>query len=134
MPDKSIIPNKYHAFISPSLRRIFLDAQEDNSRAVIENLNTKIAGLKMRILSLNRERDLLINRCDEALTRLKVEEHAVYLAKSKAKADALEMNRLRAGSQITCEVPTSSFNTGVTLLFFFLFAIMKLFSWSAGRK
>jgi hypothetical protein len=109
MPDnlKSIIPKKYHALISPSLRRVFLDAQEDNSPAVIENLNAEIAALKKLVSSLS----LLVD-------------------------DALELNHLRASSRISCEEPasTSWVKTGLTLFFFPVFIFMKLYSLSVGRQ
>jgi hypothetical protein len=57
MPDMSIVPTKYHTYISPPLRPVFLDALEDNSRAVIENLNAEIAALKGRVASLERDND-----------------------------------------------------------------------------
>jgi hypothetical protein len=57
MPDMSIVPTKYHTYISPPLRPVFLDAREDNSRAVIENLNAEIAALKWRVASLERDND-----------------------------------------------------------------------------
>ncbi|KAF8498555.1 hypothetical protein F5888DRAFT_1612373 [Russula emetica] len=102
-PDMSIVPKKYQTFISPPLRRVFLDAREDNSRVVIENLNAEISTLKERVTSLKRDKVLLIDRCDSAqsaLTRLRADERTARLASRKAKADALEnkekLNRLRA--------------------------------------
>jgi hypothetical protein len=41
MPDKYIVPKKYQTLISPSLRRVFLDALEDSGRAVIKNFFPK---------------------------------------------------------------------------------------------
>lgn len=137
MPDKSNIPNRYHAFISPSLRRVFLDAQEDNSRMVIKYLNAEIAALKKRVTTLSRDRGRLMDSRDDALARLRAEEHTVHRANCKARADALEIDRLRAVSKITWEVPTWV-NASLTLFFFFFFAFLKLSaklcSWSAGRK
>jgi hypothetical protein len=75
-PDLSIVPNKYHTFISPPLRRVFLDTREDNSRAVIENLNAENAALKERVTLLERDKDLLTDRCNAAhstVARLSVE-------------------------------------------------------------
>jgi hypothetical protein len=66
----SIVPKKYHTFISPPLRRVFLDAREDNSRVVIEKLDAEIA-------ALNRDKVLLMDRCDSAqraMTRLRADE------------------------------------------------------------
>ena len=55
----SIVPKKYHTFISRPLRRVFLDAREDSSRAEIEYLNKKIA-------ALNHDKVVLVARCDSA--------------------------------------------------------------------
>jgi len=96
----SIIPEKYHNFISLPLRRVFLDAREDNTRAVmIESLNAEIA-------ALNRDKDLFQDRYDSAqgeLARLRANERAARFAAfacSKARADALKdkanLNYLRA--------------------------------------
>src|SRR5258708_2897905 len=141
MPDKSTVPKKYRNFISPSLRRVFLDAQEDNSREVIENLNAEIAALKKRVTSLNRDKDLLMDRCDSesahTSTRLRAEGRSTaHLASGKARADD---NKLRDGPQITgtCEKPTW-FNIGLTLFFFFVLVSMKLpmklYYGSVGRQ
>ncbi len=91
----SIVPKKYHTFISPPLRRVFLgDAREDNnnSRAVIENLGAQIAELQERVMSLNHDKLLLMDRCESAqsaLVRLRSDERAARLANRKAKAEAL---------------------------------------------
>jgi predicted RNase H-like nuclease (RuvC/YqgF family) len=104
-PDMSIVPKKYHTFISPPLRRVFLDAREDNrdSCAVIENLNEDIAVLRERVTSLKRDKDLLMNRCESAqsvVARLSADERNTRVANRKARVDALEdkqeINRLRA--------------------------------------
>jgi hypothetical protein len=97
MPDKSTIPKKYHSLVSPPLRRVFLDGLEDNSHAVIENLNAEIAALKLRL-----------------------DEHTTSLANGKPRADAFEdkqnLSRPKAAStsyrQITWE--------GISKLFKFL--------------
>lgn len=131
-PNKSIIPYKYHAFVSPSLRRIFLDAQEeDNSRAVIENLNAEIAALKEHITSLNRDKHILMKSYDDARTRLRAEEHPVYCEDCKARADEFRST----SSLITCLVPIW-FNALLAGFLFFIFAFMKLYkklySWVLG--
>ena len=110
----SIIPTKYHDFISPPLRRVFLDTRRSdssNTRAMmtrIESLNAEIAALKERIKSLKRDKDLIKDRYDSAqseLTRLRAEERAARLAsrnsrKARADRDALKdkkkLKRLRA--------------------------------------
>lgn len=66
-PDLTIVPKDYHAFISPSLRRVYLDDAEaetsSKSRAAINNLKTEIATLKGRGVSLKRQNRISIDRC-----------------------------------------------------------------------
>ena len=90
-PDLSIVPKKYHTFISPPLRRVFLDAREDNSRAVVSNLNAENAALKEHVTSLERDKDLLTDRCrstDCELERRSVDEQTARFAYFEATADA----------------------------------------------
>jgi hypothetical protein len=100
-PDMSIIPNKYHTFISSPLRRVFLDTPENNSRAVIKNLNAEIAAFKERVTSLKRDKDLLRDRYQSAkntVEALRSTEHDLRLALEdqrnrnsfRAKYDALK--------------------------------------------
>ena len=87
-PDLSIVPEKYHRFISPPLRRVFLDGREDNSHVQVELLNAEIARLEERVTSLNRDNDLLVDRCNSAQGEL------ARLARCKAKADALKVKEV----------------------------------------
>lgn len=84
----SIVPKKYHVFISPPLRRVFFGDSDDSSREVIEKLNAEVAVLKARVGSLKRDKDLLMDRCEAAqcaLTRLTSDERAARLARDEAK-------------------------------------------------
>jgi len=128
----STVSKNHRTFVSPPLRRVFLDAREDNSRAVIENLKTEIA-------ALNRDKDLLTDRCDSAqsaLTRLQVDERTVRLENRKVRADALEdkqsLNRLRA--EYDAFKSRARNQHGLTLLFFSIsiFVSVKLYSRSVG--
>jgi hypothetical protein len=87
----SIVPTKYHVFISPPLRRVFLGDGDDPSKEVIENLEAEVAALKVRVVSLKRDKALLMDRCDAAqfaLTRLTADERAARLARDEAREDA----------------------------------------------
>jgi len=97
----SIVPKKYHTFISPPLRRVFLDAaadaREGSSRAVIKNLNAEIAALKERVTSLERNKVLLIDRYQTAqntVAILRLNERTARLALEDK--DKQNLNRLRA--------------------------------------
>ncbi|KAI9458179.1 hypothetical protein BJY52DRAFT_440077 [Lactarius psammicola] len=90
-PDMSMIPKKYHVFISPSLRRIYLGDGEDTSRALIDSLNTEITLLKARVGTLKRDKDLLMDRCEaaqSAVSRLTSDERTARLDLVKAKEEA----------------------------------------------
>ena len=95
MPDMSIIPNKYHTFISPPLRRVFLDAPGHNSYAMIKNLNAEISALKERVTSLKRDKDRLEDRCQSAqstVAALRLKERKARLALE----DKQNLNSFRA--------------------------------------
>ncbi len=90
-PDMSMIPKKYHVFISPSLRRVYIGDGEDTSRALIDGLNTEITLLKARVGTLKRDKDLLMDRCEaaqSAVSRLTIDERTTRLELTKAKEDA----------------------------------------------
>ncbi|KAH9995451.1 hypothetical protein BJV74DRAFT_335109 [Russula compacta] len=95
-PHLSLVPKKFHIFISPPLRRVFLGEEEDSSRAVIESLNAEIAALKASVGTLKREKDLLMDRCESAqsaVARLTSYERAARLARDEAKEEARLANR-----------------------------------------
>ena len=87
----SIIPKKYHIFISSPLRRVFLGDVDDSSRELIEKLNADNAALKARVGALRRDKDLLMDRCEaaqSALARLMSDERAARLALNEAREEA----------------------------------------------
>jgi uncharacterized protein (DUF3084 family) len=87
----SIVPKKYHPFISPPLRRVFPGNDAgDSSRAMIEKLKGQITTLQGRVGALKRDKALLIDRCESAnsaLARLTEDEHAARMARDQAKDD-----------------------------------------------
>jgi len=87
----SIVPKKYHIFVSSPLRRVFLGDADDSSRELIEKLNAENAALKARVGALKRDKDLLMDRCEagqSALARLKSDERAARLALNLAREGA----------------------------------------------
>jgi hypothetical protein len=81
----STIPNKYHVFISPPLRRVYLGDGED------DDLKLEISNLKARVVALTRDnkclsKDLLAAQSD--VTRLTSSERAARLALEEVKEGA----------------------------------------------
>lgn len=102
-----LIPNKYHVFINPPLRRVYLGDRVDNNKAVINDLKSNIVCLEARIETLDsgnesakRELNLLLDKAKEdallALYEAKKEaqlaldevEKEARLARDKANKDA----------------------------------------------
>ena len=48
----SLIPDKYHIFINPPLRRVYLGDRVDDSKAVIDDLKSKIVSLEAHVETL----------------------------------------------------------------------------------
>lgn len=93
----ALIPKKYHVFISPSLRRVYMADGEDTSRAVIEDLNTQITVLKARVGTLKRDKELLMDRCEtaqSAASRLTADERAARIELAEAKNEVRLTNSI----------------------------------------
>lgn len=56
LPNLSLIPKKYHMFINPPLRRVYLGDMVDNE-AVIDDLNSEIVRLKAVIETLKSDNE-----------------------------------------------------------------------------
>jgi hypothetical protein len=130
-PNMSIVPKKYHTFISPSLRRVFLDAREDKSPQIIDNLNTEIAALKERNMLLERDKVLLTDRCESARSELALvsaDQRSARLANHWAEVyahkDKENLDRLRA----EYEALSVRILHGLALSIFFIFVSTMLYS------
>ena len=124
-PNMSIVPRKYHIFISPSLRRVFLDGREDMSPRIINNLNTEIAALNERVMLLERDKVLLTDRCDRTRRKLA----SVSADEQAARADALKdkesLDRLRAehdALKFRARIQLCLLDGSALLLIFFILA------------
>jgi hypothetical protein len=101
----SIVPKKYHMFISPPLRRVFLEDSPvaEDSHVIEEGLRAEIAALNARVAALRRDKDLLMDRCEAAqsgVARLTSDERAARLARDRAREEAhvanVSLEKLRA--------------------------------------
>jgi hypothetical protein len=88
----SVIPKKYHVFISPPLRRVYFgDDGNDRQQEVIDGLNSELATLKARTAILKCENGVLLEsfltaRC--TISTLTSDERAARLALDDAKEKA----------------------------------------------
>ncbi|KAH9940735.1 uncharacterized protein BXZ73DRAFT_98565 [Epithele typhae] len=73
IPDLHFVPKKYHSFMIPSVRRIFIpiDVEEEPSATVVDtearhSLRAQVVGLSEKVDGLERDRALLVDRCESA--------------------------------------------------------------------
>ncbi|KAJ8590972.1 hypothetical protein M405DRAFT_765597 [Rhizopogon salebrosus TDB-379] len=78
VPDPSFIPKKYHDFMVPSVRKLYMDIPSTGP------LTAEIEQLKKRVATLGRDRDALMEKCE------------AYMAASRQHADKEKTARLEA--------------------------------------
>ncbi|OAX40159.1 hypothetical protein K503DRAFT_715031 [Rhizopogon vinicolor AM-OR11-026] len=78
MPDLSFVPEKYHDFMVPSVRKLYMDIPSTSL------LTAEIEQLKKRVATLSRDRDALMEKCEG------------YMAASRRYADQERDARMQA--------------------------------------
>jgi len=63
LPDLRFVPAKYHKFIIPSVRRVFVDAPTESTQA----LRANVTRLEERVKSLEKDKLLLMERCEASM-------------------------------------------------------------------
>lgn len=108
----NLIQNEYHVFVNPPLRRVYLGDRVDNSKAVINDLKSKIVCLEARIEilksdneSAKRELCLMLDKAKEyarlALYRVNA---AAQLALDKVEKEArLANDKANKGAQLALD-------------------------------
>ena len=97
-PNLAYIPKKFHEFIIPSVRRVYLDTTPQDSPA----LKTKVVQLQSQVEALERDKGLLMERCESAMFSCKrYREDAGRLRKERddAKSEADEARKETAKVQ-----------------------------------
>jgi hypothetical protein len=90
LPNLYLIPNKYHVFIKPPLRRVYLGDKVDNDKAEVDDLKSKIVCLEARI-------EILKSDNESAKSEL-------YLMLDKAKEDArLALDEAKKEAQLALD-------------------------------
>jgi hypothetical protein len=89
LPDLRYVPKKYHEFMKPSIRRLYLEIPSQ------EKLKGQIALLESRVESLGKDKLLLLNKCESnmAASAMYAEQEKnarTYAEKSKAEVEDLK--------------------------------------------
>ncbi|KAG1739356.1 hypothetical protein EDD22DRAFT_922406 [Suillus occidentalis] len=88
-PDLSFVPKKYHDFMTPSVRKLFLDIPSPAP------LVSEIEQLKTRIAALSRDRDALMEKCEAHMAASRQYAMREKAARLDAKAAQEATNRLQ---------------------------------------
>ncbi|KAG2075603.1 hypothetical protein BDR04DRAFT_1005470 [Suillus decipiens] len=89
MPDLSFVPKKYHDFMAPSVRKLYLDIPSPAP------LVAEIEQLKTRVAALSRDRDALMERCEAHMAASRQYATSERIARLEAKAALEAINRLQ---------------------------------------
>ncbi|KDQ61476.1 hypothetical protein JAAARDRAFT_76568 [Jaapia argillacea MUCL 33604] len=95
-PDLAFIPKKYHVFIQPPIRKIYLDIPAETV-----DLHEKIARLEARVLSLETDKAKLMDKCEAQIA--KANHFAEGERKARMEAE-VKGNQLKAVSHYYEEV------------------------------
>ncbi|KAI0694570.1 hypothetical protein C8T65DRAFT_55075 [Cerioporus squamosus] len=72
IPDLRVVPKKYHSFIIPSIRRVFLPTDDDAPEQAgpsqsRRDLVAQIAALNEKVANLVSDKSLLMDRCEATI-------------------------------------------------------------------
>jgi hypothetical protein len=79
-PDLTCVPKKYHGFILPSVRRVYFDVSP------YTDYKKRVETLEKRIASLERDKVLLMEKCEASMARSQI--YAVGERKALAEAES----------------------------------------------
>jgi hypothetical protein len=103
----SNVPRKYHVFISPPLRRVYLADAEDSSRVIIDRLKSEIAALRERIVTLDATGKFWFEREREAwsaASRITSAERDARLALDEVKEEArIALDKAKEESRVALD-------------------------------
>ncbi|TFY66078.1 hypothetical protein EVG20_g5019 [Dentipellis fragilis] len=90
-PDLEFVPRKYHMFINPSIRRVYIDAPEDE----VEELKDNVARLESSVASLRRDKARLMDRCESAMAASSKHAEGEKAARQEAQAARKEVENMK---------------------------------------
>ncbi|KAL6300860.1 hypothetical protein BKA93DRAFT_819235 [Sparassis latifolia] len=91
MPDMRFVPEKYHKFIIPNVRRVFLDAPLHTS----SDLQVDVTRLEGRVQELVHDKTLLMDRCEAQMAASAIHASGERDARLENEKLKMEMQKLR---------------------------------------
>ncbi|KAI0091591.1 hypothetical protein BDY19DRAFT_885525 [Irpex rosettiformis] len=76
-PDLRFVPQKYHKYIVPTVRRVYLSqpAAQSQPENTLERTNSslraRVSGLEKRVTGLNQEKERLMDRCEAGIVSVR---------------------------------------------------------------
>ncbi|KAJ7880005.1 hypothetical protein B0H14DRAFT_2308452, partial [Mycena olivaceomarginata] len=83
-PELTCLPKKFHQYIVPSLRRLYIDA--DASTDSVRSLRKKLALSEARVHSLEEDKERLMNECERHIAAAQAHSRGETKALRRAKA------------------------------------------------
>ncbi|KAA1470169.1 hypothetical protein DENSPDRAFT_849377 [Dentipellis sp. KUC8613] len=90
-PDLEFVPRKYHMFINPSIRRVYIDLPDDQ----VEDLKDEVARLESSVASLRRDKALLMDRCESSMAASSKHAEGEKVARQEAQAARKELENMK---------------------------------------
>jgi hypothetical protein len=90
MPDLRYVPKKYHEFMKPSVRRLYLEIPSQ------EKLKEEIALLESHVETLRKDKQLLLSKCESNMTASAMyaeQEKNARTCAEKSKAEVVDLKR-----------------------------------------
>jgi hypothetical protein len=94
-PDPAFVPEKYRPFIDSNIRRVYLD------NSVEATLQKSAAQLQARVESLEKDKDLLMDKCESHMAA--ANNHAQREREARMQCAALQ-NELKQANQCFAEL------------------------------
>ncbi|OBZ73655.1 hypothetical protein A0H81_06276 [Grifola frondosa] len=94
-PDLRFVPKKYHNFMVPSVRRVFIEVDAD-AQSSTTALKARVAKLDEQVNSLRLDKAMLMERCEANISASRVHaegEKNERLAKEKLQEEVQELRR-----------------------------------------
>ncbi|KAG6900029.1 hypothetical protein C0993_004086 [Termitomyces sp. T159_Od127] len=94
LPQLTYLPKKYHEYVLPSLRRVYLDSQRDSE------LKSDLKAAKEKIKKLEKDRDILMQQCEKHMAAAQAQAEGERTARLKASDLQSKLDIMRKDSRV----------------------------------